>query len=205
MGTTAEGFGRLPETDSSVDQPIGNPVMLVQADTSREGKVGTDPNEDATPLGVIDVEVILIDPSLFQFQMPAVFLFASDCLHNARWFSRLQNADHLIRLGRFEIRLHKLIAPAFGRIQNRGSPFLGAVDDPVVELCRNLAQHIPADGIEISIRAKETNHALLLLKRLDESIEEDAIETSVLKSDVILVMLVESVHRISFQLSQTEG
>src|SRR5439155_18237983 len=101
------------------------------------------------------------------------------------------------------IRLHKLIAPAFGRIQNRGSPFLGAVDDPVVELCRNLAQHIPADGIEISIRAKETNHALLLLKRLDKSIEEDAIETSVLKSDVILVLLVESVHgHVSFQFSQ---
>jgi len=102
--------------------------------------------------------------------------------------------------------LHKLIAPAFGRIQNRCSPFLGTIDGPVVELCSDVTQGIPADRVQISIRTKETNHALLLLKRLDESIEKDAIETAILKSDAILVMLVERVHgHVSFQFWQTEG
>jgi hypothetical protein len=121
------------------------------------------------PLRVVDVEVVLIDPALFQFQVPAVFLSRSDCRHDARRFSRLQNADDLIGLGRFEIGLHKLIAPPVGRTQDWYSPFLGAVDHPVVKLCGNLAQDIPADRIEISIRTKETNHALLLLERLNDS------------------------------------
>jgi hypothetical protein len=82
---------------------------------------------------------------------------------------------------------------------------LGPIHDPVVELCRNLAQDIPADRIEISIRAKETNHALLLLERLNDSVQQNAIETTVAESDAILVMLVESLHRTSFQLSQTAG
>ena len=75
-----------------------------------------------------------------------------------------------------------------------------------MELCSDVTQGIPADRVQISIRTKETNHALLLLKRLDESIEKDAIETAILKSDAILVMLVERVHgHVSFQFWQTEG
>src|SRR5206468_2776362 len=126
--------------------------------------------------------------------MPAIFLFGSDGRHNARRFSRFQDADNLIRFGRFEIRLHKLIPPAIRRIQNRCAPFLGSIDDPVVKLCGNFAQDIPADRVHISIRAEETYDALLLLKRLDKSVQEDTVETSILKSDVILVVLVESVH-----------
>ena len=180
--------------------------MLVQADTSRKRQVRADPHKDAAPLGVVDVKVVLIDPALFQFQVPAVFLFRADRGHNACGFSRLENADDLIRLGRSEIRLHKFIAPALRRIQNRCSPFLGSIDGPVVELCGDVAQDTPADGVEISIRTKETNHALLLLERLDEPVKEDTIETAILKSDAILVMLVERVHgHVSFVFWQTEG
>jgi len=196
----------LTETDASPEQTIGDPVMLIQADTSREGEVGTDPDKDAAPRIVVNVEVVLIDPALFQFQVPAVLLLCSDCRHDARRFSRLQNADDLIRLGRFEIGLHKLIAPSVRRTQDWCSPFLGAVDHPVVKLCGNLAQDIPADRIEFPISTEETDDTLFLLKRLDEPIQEDAIETSILKSDVILVMLVERVHgHVSFQFSANEG
>src|SRR5437667_6444552 len=170
--------------------------MLIQADTSREGKVGTDPDKDAAPLIVVNVEVVLIDPALFQFQVPAVFLLRSDCRHDARRFSRLQNADDLIRLGRFEIELHKLIASAVRRTQDWCSPFLGAVDHPVVKLCGNLAQDIPADRIEFPISTEETDDTLFLLKRLDETVEQNAVETAVMKSDVILMMLVERVHEM---------
>src|SRR5881397_670822 len=32
IGTTVKGVGRLPETDAALDQTIGDPVVLVQAD-----------------------------------------------------------------------------------------------------------------------------------------------------------------------------
>src|SRR2546425_4950955 len=126
--------------------------------------------------------------------MPAIFLFGSDGRHNARRFSRFQDADNLIGFGRFEIRLHNLIPPAIRRIQNRCAPFLGSIDDPVVKLCGNFAQDIPADRIELPISTEETDDTFFLLKRLDETVEKNAVETAVLKSDVILVMLVERVH-----------
>jgi hypothetical protein len=75
-----------------------------------------------------------------------------------------------------------------------------------VKLCGNLAQDLPADRIEIPISTEETDDTFFLLKRLDETVEENAVETAVLKSDVILVMLVERVHgHVSFQFSQNEG
>jgi hypothetical protein len=56
--------------------------------------------------------------------MPAVFLLGSDGRHDPRWFPGLENADDLIRFGRNEVLLDEVITPAFGRIQNRRSPFL---------------------------------------------------------------------------------
>jgi hypothetical protein len=71
-----------------------------------------------------------------------------------------------------------------------------------VKLCGNLAQDIPADRTEIPISTEETDDTFFLLKRLNESIQENTVETAVLKSDVILVMLVERVHgHVSFQFS----
>ena len=139
VSTTGKGIGGLLEADSPLDQAIGNPVMLVQAEASRKRQVGADPHKDAPPLGIVDVEVVLNDPALFQFQMPTVFLFCSDSRHDARGFPRLEDADDLVWHGRFEIPLHKLIAPAVRSIQNRCSPFLGSIDGPVLELCGNVA------------------------------------------------------------------
>src|SRR5438128_12397118 len=103
--------------------------------------------------------------------MPAIFLFGSDGRHNARRFSRFQDADNLIRFGRFEIRLHKLIPPAIRRIQNRCAPFLGSIDDPVVKLCGNFVQDIPADRIELPMSTEETDDTYFCLIWLCNSVE----------------------------------
>ena len=63
-----------------------------------------------------------------------------------------------------------------------------------MKLSCNLAQDIPADRIEITVGPEKTDDPLFLLKRLDQAIEQDAVETTILKSNAILVMLVERVH-----------
>ena len=51
--------------------------------------------------------------------------------------------------------------------------------------------------MQITIRIEETEDSLFLLKWLYEAIKENAIKTSALKTNVILVVLVEGVHGIS--------
>lgn len=76
---------------------------------------------------------------------------------------------------------------------------MSSILNPVVELRGNVAQDVPADRIQVAIFGKETNDALFLLEWLNGPIQQDAVEAAVMESDVILVMLVESVHGISFQ------
>ena len=95
----------------------------------------------------------------------------STCWIKAGGFAGLQDTHDFVRLGRFKIGLDKLIAPAFGGIQNGCSPFLGAIDYPVVKLRGNFTEHVAADRIQITICREETDDALFLLKRLDEPVE----------------------------------
>jgi len=112
-----------------------------------------------------------MDPPLFQFQMPAVFFLCADGRHDACRFPRLQDADDLFGFGSCEVRQDEVIAPAFRRIQDGRSPFLGSVDHPVLKLSCDLAQDIAADRIQIAVGSEEADDPLLLLKRLDEAIE----------------------------------
>jgi hypothetical protein len=64
VGATHEGVRRLPEVDAFLAHPVGEPMMLVEADPRRERQVGTHAHEHATPLRIIDVEVVLNDPAL---------------------------------------------------------------------------------------------------------------------------------------------
>ncbi len=113
IGATGKGVGGLAEADSPLFQTIRDPVVLIQAHPRREGQVRTDPDEHASPLAVVDIEVVLVDPSLLQLQMPAVFLLCSDRGDDARRFPRFQDADHLVRLGSCEVGKNEVIAPAF--------------------------------------------------------------------------------------------
>jgi hypothetical protein len=63
-----------------------------------------------------------------------------------------------------------------------------------VELISDLPQHIPAHRILISISAEETHDPLGLLERLDQAVQQNPIKAAISESNVILVMLVESVH-----------
>ena len=63
-----------------------------------------------------------------------------------------------------------------------------------MELISDSPQHVAADRILIPIRTEETHHSLGLLERLDQTVEQNAIKATISESNVIVVMLVESVH-----------
>jgi hypothetical protein len=126
--------------------------------------------------------------------MPAVVRFVPDGGENASWFSCLEDEEQLVGLGTAEVGFDKLITAAFRSFQDWGIPFLRTILHPVLELLGDVAQHIPAHGVLIPIGAEESNHALGLLKGLDETVEQNPVETAISETNAILVMLVESVH-----------
>jgi hypothetical protein len=59
-----ESIGALLEPDALLTHPVGQPVMLVDADPGREGEVETHANKHASPAGIVDIDVVLNDPTL---------------------------------------------------------------------------------------------------------------------------------------------
>jgi hypothetical protein len=59
-----EGIGELLESDAVLAQAISQPVVLVEADTGGEWKVGADAHEHSSPVPVINVKVVLNDPAI---------------------------------------------------------------------------------------------------------------------------------------------
>jgi hypothetical protein len=189
-----EGVGALLEANAPLPHPVRQPVMLVQADPRREGKVRADPHEEAPPPRIVHVEVVLLHPALFQFQMPTVGLLIPNRHQDARRLARFQDHHHGVGLRAPEVRFHEFIAPAFGRRQHRGAPLLGTILHPVMVLTGDLPQHIPANRVEVPVSPKETDRSLLLLKWLNQAIQQNPVEAPVVEPDVILMMLVKGVH-----------
>ena len=137
--------------------------------------------------------------------MPAVLFLIPNRRQNPGRFTALDDADNSIRFRPFEIRIDKLVSPTVGRLQDGCAPFLRAILDPVVKLRCNIAQDISTDRIQVALLREKTNDALFLLQWLNRRIEQDSIKAAVMESDVIFVMLVESVHGAPFSSRQTEG
>ena len=83
------------------------------------------------------------------------------------------------------------------RIANGGTPRLGASLHPAVVLCGDVAQDGAGHRIELAIGGEEADDAFGLLQRLDETIEQDPIETPLAAPDAIVVVLVEGVQGTS--------
>ena len=58
-------------------------------------------------------------------------------------------------------------------------PLLRSVLDPVGELIGDIGEHLTADRELIAVEAEEPDHSLGLLERMQEAVEQDAIETPV--------------------------
>src|SRR5258705_13704840 len=132
MTAFEERIGTLLKIDAFGAHAVGQPVVLIEADARRKRQIGTDANEHPTPVLVVNVEVILHDPTLRELEVPA--LFFSDGYHDPGRFPGFENHHHLIVLGVLKVRINKVVTPSIGRIEDRHTPFLATVLDPVLKL-----------------------------------------------------------------------
>jgi hypothetical protein len=72
IGTPQEGVGALLKADAPLLHAQGQPVMLIETDACGEREIGADPYKHLSPTGVLYIEVVLIDPTVLQGQMPTV-------------------------------------------------------------------------------------------------------------------------------------
>src|SRR5947208_16243954 len=98
-------------------------------------------------MGVLDIEVILIDPTPLHLEMPTTVF--PDGGHVGGGLTCFDNGYNLIGLGTLEVALHKVIAPAWGIFLNGYTPFLGSVLDPMVVQGGEVAQQLPTEGIDL--------------------------------------------------------
>src|SRR5256884_8638824 len=90
--------------------------MLIETDTGGEREIGANPYEHSSPMGVLDIEVIWIDPTPLHLEMPTIVF--PDGGHVGGGLTCFDNGYNLIGLGTLEVALHKVIAPAWGIFLN---------------------------------------------------------------------------------------
>src|SRR5207244_13398366 len=135
--------------------------MLIETDTGGEREIGANPYEQSSPMGVLDIEVILIDPTPLHLEMPTIVF--PDGGHVVGGLTCFDNGYNLIGLGTLEVALHKVIAPAWGIVLNGYTPFVGAVVDPIVILGGDVARHYPTDWIELALQVDHADGQLSLV------------------------------------------
>jgi len=189
-----KGIGRLFKVDVLFFEPVGEPVVLIQAEPGGERKIGRHAHEHPSPRGVVHVEVVLHDPALSHLQVPAVFLGIADGGHNPGRFPGFQNEDDLIGFCLAEVGFHEFVAPSCGWLGDRRAPFFRTVLDPTMELVSDLGQHLAAHRELIAIGTEEADDALGLLEGLDQAVEQDAVEATIARPNAMLMVLVEGVH-----------
>ena len=182
------------EVDLLLAHADGKPMMLIEAYPSREGKIRAQANEHLSPAGIVQIEAVLDDPALCHLKMPAILLLVAVGDQDAPWFSGTDNGHDLIRLGVLEVGVDETISPAIGWLQHRRAPLLRPVRDPLLVLLGNLSQFIAGDTLAVAIGVEESNDPFRLLKGLDQPVQQQSVEASVVEPDAILVVLEKSVH-----------
>jgi hypothetical protein len=139
-----EGIGALLESDVVFAHPVGQPMVLIEADTGREWKVGADAHEHPSPVPAIDVKVVLNDPAIRDLKIPSIRDLVADGRHagshDARWLARFEDNDDGVRLCSFEIRVDKFVATALRCLHDRDVALRGPLLHPALKLVGNVAQ-----------------------------------------------------------------
>ncbi len=131
------------ESDAFLAHAVGQPMVLVEADTGGEWQVGADAHEHSSPIPIVDVEVILNDPALRELEVPSVSDLVADGSHDARRFSRFEDDHDCVGLGPFEIRVDEVVTTALRCFDNRDVALFGPLRHPALELVGDVAQGVP--------------------------------------------------------------
>ena len=194
IGTPQKGVRAQAEFYTLLAQAIGEPVVLIQTHPRGEGKIGTDAYEHAPPVDIVEVDIVLVDPALPDFQVPAVILGVAVGNQDTGWFPRFQNDHDCVGLGAPEIGIHEVIPAAFGSVQDRHTPLPGVLHDPIPELVCDIPQEMACHTLSVSIGVEEADHPLRLLEGRDQAVEQNAVKAPILESNTILMVLAKGVH-----------
>ena len=64
----------MTEVDVGLPHPVGQPVMLIQADARREGKIRAHAYKHSPPTCIVEIDVVLVHPEVCNLEMPAIVL-----------------------------------------------------------------------------------------------------------------------------------
>src|SRR6266542_6510980 len=121
-GALDEGVSTLLEVDALLAHPVGQPVVLIEADPGGERKIGTNADKHSSPLAVVDVEIVLNDPPVGDLKIPSVCFVVADCSQDARWLACFKDDNDSIGVRPFEIRSDKIVATALRSLDDRDLP-----------------------------------------------------------------------------------
>src|SRR5215469_14744394 len=113
-------------------------MVLVEADPGGERKVGANAHKHASPVPVVNVKVVLNDPTICDLKMPAVRDVVADGSHDARRLPRFEDDDDGVGLGSLKIRVNKIVATTFRRVYDWDVAFCSAFFHPGLKLVGNV-------------------------------------------------------------------
>src|SRR5712671_7938854 len=137
----------LLESDAFLAHPVRQPMVLVEADTGGEWKVGADAHEHSSPVPVVDVKIVLNDPALRELEVPSVRDPIADGNHDARGLPRFEDGYDCVGLGSYEIRVDEFVTTALRRVHDRDVALRGPVLHPALKLVGDVAQGVPRHRI----------------------------------------------------------
>jgi hypothetical protein len=137
--------------------------------------------------------------------VPAVIPLVALGDQDAGRLARFEDHDDLVGLGALEVGRHEVIAPPVRRVEKRGAPMPYACGDPVVKLSGDVAQEVARDALAVPVGVEEADDPLRLLKRLNEAVQEQPVETAVAELDTARMMLDKGVHDPSRVRSLAHG
>jgi len=144
---------------------------------------------------VVQVKIVLVDPTLLQLQVGVVVVLSADGHQDAGRLSGFENQGDSVGFAVPQVLLSKIISALFlGCVQDGSAPFLGSILQPVLELIGDFRQGPPGHPSSLSIGIKKPKYSLWLLERLDQSVQQDSIKAPIPELDAILVMRDEGVH-----------
>src|SRR5437870_929857 len=112
VGALDKGIATLSESNFLLGQLPCQPFMPVDAQATIVGKVRTDAEESAAELGIVEIEVILVDETVLEVDMWLDFRLLSD--GDACAFAALENDANAERLGTvLEVGVSPVLAALF--------------------------------------------------------------------------------------------
>src|ERR1700730_10973655 len=119
---------------------------------------------------------------------------AAPASYGPSWLARFEDDYHCVWLGTFEIWIDEFVTPTIRRVEDRDIALGRSFFHPSLKFVRDAAQSVACHRVELAIRIEEPDHSLRLLERLNQSIQQNAVEAAIVPIYAIPVMLVEGVH-----------